>query len=80
MKTTYVSEDEFSLIMQCVGGALRFKTSGPTHAVLIYCRDVPDRYGYKKVREVGWQHIDYCQDEAQYTFTVPTFLYKAYIK
>ena len=80
MKTIYVSEDEFFLIMQCTGGALRFKDSGPTHAVLTYCRDVPSKYGYKQVKDIGWQYIDYYQDEEQHTFTVPTFLYEAYVK
>lgn len=80
MKTTIVTQEEFTKIMDCAGGVLRFNNSGPAHAVLTYCRDVPNKYGYKQVKDIGWQHIDYCQGDAERTFTVPTFLYEAYIK
>lgn len=80
MKTTIVTQEEFAKIMHLSDGSLRFKDSGPTHAVLTYCREIPGLYGYKQVKDVGWQHIDHYQDEEQHTFTVPTFLYEAYIK
>lgn len=80
MKTTIVTQEDFNKIMHLSGGALRFKDSGPTHAALTYCREMLGDYGYKQVKDIGWQHIDYYQDEAQHTFTVPTFLYEAYIK
>lgn len=80
MKITIVTQEEFTKIMHQSGGVLRFKDSGHSHATLTYCRDVPSKYGYMKVKDIGWQHIDYYQDEEQHTFTVPTFLYEAYIK
>lgn len=81
MKTTVVTPQEFSMIMYRTGGVLRFKDSDPTHATLTYCRDVPSKYGYKQVRDIGWSHAiqNYCGN-LEYTFTVPTFLYEAYIK
>lgn len=80
MKTTIVTQEEFTKIMECCGGRARWYTGGETHRIVTYVRDMKDLYEYEHEKAVGWQHIDYYQDEAQHTFTVPTFMYKAYIK
>lgn len=80
MKTVNVTQEEFNVVMCLAGASLRFRDVGRSHTIMTYTRDALVKYGYMQVRDVGWHHIGYYQDEEQHTFTVPTFLYEAYIK
>lgn len=80
MKTTIVTQEEFAKIMECCGGLARWADAGETHRTITYVRDMNDRYEYERETSVGWHHTNFYEDLPQHTFTVPTFLYEAYIK
>lgn len=80
MKTTIVTQEEFSKIMECCEAYGSISEVGHTHSVTTYSRTSTNTWGCTRVSSIGWHRTSYYQDEAQHTFTVPTFLYEAYIK
>lgn len=81
MKTTIVTQEEFAKIMECCEAFVSTSEVGHTHSTITYSMALTNGYGYDQVNAVGWcRSICTYSGGLEYTFTVPTFLYEAYIK